>query len=274
VVAGQLGQGIENAWVVNQLSEKARLVADLQVAAGIQGSLLPGRPPLLPGAGLAAACLPAAQVGGDYYDFLPDADGAVTILVADVAGHGLGPGLIMVMARSVLRAELRHSASLAAALQATDSVMWDDLVATETFITVFVTRYQPDTRMLQFANAGHQPALLRHADGSVEELTGDGLPLGILTSAPYELCRRQLAVGDAVLIFSDGVVEASAPDGAPYGIGRLKALLGKYGNGPPADVVAKVLADVADFQEGSTQDDDMTVVVLDVAGAGPVTWSA
>ena len=178
VVAGQLGQGMENARVVKQLREKDRLEADLEVAAGIQGSLLPGRPPLLHGAQLAAACLPAAQVGGDYFDFLPDAHGAVSIVVADVAGHGLGPGLIMVMARSVFRAELRHASSLAAALQATNTVMWDDLVATETFITAFVARYQPHTRVLQYADAGHQPALLRHTDGSIEELTSDGLPLG------------------------------------------------------------------------------------------------
>ena len=270
VVAGQLGQGMENARVVNQLREKDRLVADLEVAAGIQGSLLPRRPPTLHGAELAAACLPATQVGGDYYDFLTDADGGVSIVVADVAGHGLGPGLIMVMARSVFRAELRHSASLAAALQATNSVMWEDLVATETFITVFVTRYQPDTRVLQYANAGHQPALLRHINGSIEELTGEGLPLGILTSPPYEVCSRRLAVGDAVLIFSDGVVEASAPDGAAYGIGRLKSLFGRYGNASPADVVAKVLAEVAGLQEANVQDDDITVVVLRVSGAESV----
>ena len=95
----------------------------------------------------------------------------MTIVVADVAGHGLGPGLIMVMARSAFRAELRHAPSLAAALHATNTVIWDDLVATETFITLFVARYQPDTRVLQYADAGHQPALLRHTNGSIEELT-------------------------------------------------------------------------------------------------------
>ena len=274
VVAGQLGQGMENARVVKQLREKDRLEADLDVAAGIQGSLLPGHPPLLHGAQLAAACLPAAQVGGDYFDFLPDTHGAVSIVVADVAGHGLGPGLIMVMARSVFRAELRHATSLAAALQATNMVMWDDLVATEAFITVFVARYQPETRILHYANAGHPPALLRHTDGSIEELTGDGLPLGILTTPSYELSSRQLDHGDAVLIFSDGVVEASAPDGGAYGIGRLKTLFQSHGDASPADVVAKVLAEVAEFEEATIQNDDITVVVLHVSSAESLKGTA
>jgi hypothetical protein len=141
VVAGQLGQGMENARVIRQLREKERLESDLQVAAGIQRSLLPARPPLLPGAELAAACLSAAHVGGDYYDFLAHGDGAVSAVVADVTGHGLGPGLIMVMTRSVLRAELLRFGSLSDALRATNSVMWDDLVATEAFITVFAAQY-------------------------------------------------------------------------------------------------------------------------------------
>ena len=265
VVAGQLGRGMENARVIRQLREKERLEGDLKVAAGIQHSLLPGRPPLLHGAELAAACLSAAQVGGDYYDFLSHAAGAVSVLVADVTGHGLGPGLIMVMARSVLRAELLRSGSLNDALHATNSVMWEDLVATEAFITVFAARYEPDLRVLHYANAGHHPALLRHADGSIEELTCDGMPLGILPAPPYELATQGLDAGDLVLIFTDGVVEASAPDGANYGIDRLRDLIVESGELSAADLVARVLAEVAEFQAAGVQDDDITVMALRVA---------
>ena len=263
VVAGQLGQGIENARVISQLREKERLESDLALAAGIQRSLLPPHAPRLPGATLAAECRPAAQVGGDYFDFLLDAKGGVNIVVADVTGHGLGPGLIMAMTRSVLRAELRRLGSLSEALSATNAVMWDDLVATEAFITVFAARYEPQTRCLQYVNAGHQPALLHRADGSAGELNSDGMPFGILPSPGYEESTRQLAPGDVVLMFSDGVVEATSPDGVPYGTGGLQALLAQ-GTRSASDLLTRVLSDLDDFQGSGVQDDDITVVALHV----------
>lgn len=263
VVAGQLGQGIENARVISQLREKERLESDLTLAAGIQRSLLPPHAPRLPGATLAAECLPAAQVGGDYFDFLLDAKGGVNIVVADVTGHGLGPGLIMAMTRSVLRAELRRLGSLSEALQATNAVMWDDLVATEAFITVFAARYEPHTRCLNYVNAGHQPALLHRADGSGDELNSDGMPFGIVPSPGYEESSRQLAPGDAVLMFSDGVVESSSPEGVPYGTSGLQALLAR-GTRSASNLVTRVLADLTAFQGSGVQDDDITIVALHV----------
>ena len=263
VVAGQLGQGIENARVISQLREKERLESDLTLAAGIQRSLLPPHAPRLPGATLAAECLPAAQVGGDYFDFLLDANGGVNIVVADVTGHGLGPGLIMAMTRSVLRAELRRLGSLSEALQATNAVMWDDLVATEAFITVFAARYEPHTRSLSYVNAGHQPALLHRADGSADELKSDGMPFGIVPSPSYQESTRQLAPGDAVLMFSDGVVEATSPEGVPYGTSGLQALLA-LGTRSASNLVTRVLADLTAFQDSGVQDDDITIVALHV----------
>ena len=263
VVAGQLGQGIENARVISQLREKERLESDLTLAAGIQRSLLPPHAPRLLGATLAAECIPAAQVGGDYFDFLLDAKGGVNIVVADVTGHGLGPGLIMAMTRSVLRAELRRLASLSEALLATNTVMWDDLIATECFITVFAARYEPQTRCLNYVNAGHQPALLHRADGSAGELNSDGMPFGIVPSPGYEERTQQLAPGDVVLMFSDGVVEATSPDGVPYGTGGLHELLAQ-GTRSASDLLTRVLSDLDDFQGSGVQDDDITVVALHV----------
>ena len=139
------------------------------------------------------------------------------------------------------------SASLSEALQATNAVMWDDLVATEAFITVFAARYEPQTRCLHYVNAGHQPALLHRADGSTEELTSDGMPFGIVPSPGYTERTRSLTPGDVVLIFSDGVVEASSPDGVAYGLEGLLALL-TQGTRSAADLVTRVLADLAAVQ--------------------------
>lgn len=264
VVARQLSLGVENARTIAELRQKEGLERELELAAGMQRSLLPAHAPDLLDASLAAACLPAAQVGGDYYDFVPGDNGATYAVVADVTGHGLGPGLIMAMTRSVLRAELRGSASLPGAVAATNNVMWADLVATAAFITIFVARYEPTTRRLSFVNGGHHPALLGHPDGSVEDLDCDGMPLGLLPDPPYEQGSRVLEPGSTVVIFSDGIVEGQSPEGVMYGTSRLREIVAGAAVGSAADLVACVLDDLQRFQAGATQDDDVTLVVLRV----------
>lgn len=261
VVAQQLGQGITNAGVIAQLREIERLESELELAASIQRSLLPRRTPPVARGSFAARCLPATQVGGDYFDFVPGMDGLISFLVADVSGHGLGPGLIMAMTRSVLRAELRNPGSLSQALYNTNRVMWDDLSAAETFITLFAARFDPSSRRLHYVNAGHHPALLRHPDGTLEELTSFGMPFGILSTSDYEECSQPLEPGDTVLIFSDGVVETTAPDGAAFGLDRLQTLTAQASESAEAQV-SRVLDELGEFQGSRRRDDDVTVVVL------------
>lgn len=264
-VARQLSLGLENARIVAELRAKEGLERELELAAGVQRSLLPAHPPTIAGASLAAACLPAAHVGGDYFDFVAGEDGVVHAVVADVTGHGLGPGLIMAMTRSVLRAELRGSRSLPEAIAATNIVMWDDLVATGVFITLFAVRYNSASRSLGYVNGGHHPALLRHPDGSVEELDSEGMPLGLLPDPPYEQGTHVLEPGAVVVIFSDGIVEARAPDKTMYGTPRLREIVGMAGTGSADDVLRSVLDDLTGFRAGIAQDDDVTLVVLRVA---------
>jgi serine phosphatase RsbU (regulator of sigma subunit) len=263
-VARQLSLGVENARIVAELRAKEGLERDLELAAGMQRSLLPAYAPKMTNASLAAACLPAAHVGGDYYDFVSGDDGVVHAIVADVTGHGPGPGLIMAMTRSVLRAELRGPRSLPAALASTNAVMWDDLVATAVFITLFAVQYESASRRLRYVNCGHHPALLRHPDGSVEELDSDGMPLGLLPDPPYEEGEQVLEPGALVMIFSDGIVEARDPDATMYGTARLLELVAKAGNGSAEDLVTSVLDDLDHFRAGAAQDDDVTLVVLRV----------
>jgi serine phosphatase RsbU (regulator of sigma subunit) len=264
-VARQLSLGLENARTVAQLREKEGLDRELELAAEIQRSLLPATAPFLSNASLAAACLPAAHVGGDYFDFVPGGDGVVHVVVADVTGHGLGPGMIMAMTRITLRAELSGPQSLAGAVAATNRVMWDDLVATAAFITLYAVRFDSSTRELTYVNGGHHPALLRHLDGSVEDLDADGMPLGLLSDTPYQEVTRVLEPGDLVVMFSDGIVEASAPDATMYGTQRLRQLVANAGPGSAEATLATLLADLKEYLAGAVQDDDVTVVVLQVA---------
>jgi sigma-B regulation protein RsbU (phosphoserine phosphatase) len=147
--------------------------------------------------------------------------------------------------------------------------MWDDLVATEAFITVFAARYEPKTSCLTYVNAGHQPALLHRSDGSADELSSGGMPFGIVPSPEYEENTRQLAPGDVVLMFSDGVVEASSPAGDPYGTAGLHTVIA-HATSSASDLVTRVLADLADFQGSCMQQDDVTVVALQVTDRSEV----
>jgi len=266
-VARQLSLGLESARIVAELRAKEGLERELELAAGMQRSLLPSVAPRMSNASLAAACQPAAHVGGDYYDFVPGDDGIVHAIVADVTGHGVGPGLIMAMTRRVLRAELRGPRALPAALASTNAAMWDDLVATAVFITLFAVRYDPTSRELGYVNCGHHPALLRHPDGSVEELNSDGMPLGLLPDPPYQEGRRVLEPGALVVLFSDGIVEARAPDATMYGTPRLQELVARAGDRSAQELVTCMLDDLKSFRAGTAQDDDVTLVVLRVSCA-------
>lgn len=257
-VARQLAVGLENGRLVSALREKERLEHELGLAAGIQAQLLAGSAPVVPGASLRAVCLPAEHVGGDYYDFVVAEDGAVTTVVADVTGHGVGPALIMAMTRSVLRAEFHNSASLTAALTATNATMWEDLLATGLFITVFALTFDPDSGRVRFVNGGHHPALLRHPDGRVEELDSEGMPIGLLPDPGYEDGEAVPEPGSVLLLFSDGVVETRAPDGRLFGTPRLVEFLREEGTHP--HLVDGLLAELEKYRAGAPQQDDVTVV--------------
>jgi len=147
-------------------------------------------------------------------------------------------------------------------------VMWDDLLATAAFITLYAVRFDSHTRELSFVNGGHHPALLRHADGTVEDLDSFGMPLGLLPDPPYEEGTRILDPGDLVVIFSDGIVEARGSDATMYGTPRLRDLVANAGTGSADALLASLREDLRQFLSGAVQDDDVTLVVLKVESPG------
>jgi sigma-B regulation protein RsbU (phosphoserine phosphatase) len=174
----------------------------------------------------------------------------------------------MAMTRIALRAELSGTQSLPVAVAATNLVMWEDLLATGVFITLFAVSFDSSTRQLSYVNGGHHPALLRHPDGSVEDLDSFGMPLGLVPDPSYEEGLRVLEPGDLVVMFSDGIVEARAPDSMMYGTQRLRELVANAGTGSADALLASLLDDLHDFMAGAVQDDDVTLVVLQVEPQG------
>jgi serine phosphatase RsbU (regulator of sigma subunit) len=257
-VATQLAAALYTSRLVESLRAAEAVRREVEIAAGIQRALLPERPPDLPGAELAALCVPAANVGGDYYDLLVDEEGRLSVVIADVAGHSVGSALMMAMARSVLRRELASDADPAAVLRATNTALFDDLARAGLFITAFCAQFDPASGALEYANAGHNPPLLRRAaNGETRELDADGVALGILRDAEFEHGSAALGPGDVVLLYTDGVTEAAGADGQ-FGEERLRAALGDM---PAGELVDAVYAAVRAYA-GDARGDDVTLVAL------------
>jgi serine phosphatase RsbU (regulator of sigma subunit) len=239
------------------------LEAEVRVAAGVQRGLLPTTPPVVPGVVLGGVCVPAAEVGGDYYDFIVGPSGEIVLVIADVAGHSISSALLMAMARTVLREQIGKGLAPHDVLEATNATMYADLVNAGLFITLFCASYDPASGSVTFASGGHNPPLLRRAHGAVEELDADGAPAGLLPHVGFELGRARLAAGDLIVLYTDGVVEAGVENDDPYGDERLAALVAAAGAVPPDTLGRLVHAAVAEHAGTvSARRDDITVAGL------------
>jgi len=266
-IADQLSQAVRTSRLVGSLREAEGLRRELEIAAGIQEGMLPSSPPRSEGVHLAGSCVPAANVGGDYYDFLLDAAGRLHVLVADVSGHSVSSALMMAMARNLLRRDMAAGLAPAEVLSATNASMFADLAGAGHFITMFCVRYDPAERRLEFANGGHNPPLLRRASGSeVSELPAEGAALGIFEHYPYEHHTLTLEPGDALVLFTDGVVEAASPSGEPFGDRRLHELVRRSDHEAPEEMNARIYDEVRLHGAGEPQADDVTIVTLRAAG--------
>jgi serine phosphatase RsbU (regulator of sigma subunit) len=257
-VAAQLAAAIHTSRLVDARRAAETVRREVEIAAGIQRTLLPERPPDLRHVELAALYVPAATLGGDYYDFIVDESGRLSVVIADVAGHSIGSALMMAMARSILRRELTEGGEPATVMEATNDALYDDLVRAGLFITAYCARFDPETRELLYANAGHNPPLLRGVEsGDVTELDADGASLGILPWVGFEQGKTELVPGDAVLLYTDGVTEAAGPDGQ-FGEQRLQRL---FDGRSPHDLVGTVYAAVR-AHAGDARGDDITLVAM------------
>ena len=256
--------GIQTDVTERRRAEESR--HELEIAKNIQLSLLPDAPMNLPTMELAGVCVPASHVGGDYFDFFTVAN-SIDIVIADVSGHSVGAALIMVEVRSTLRAETRKvvaaSVGPATILRDLNDLLFDDLNKAELFITMFYLKYFPDSRILKYANAGHNWALLlRHDEASCAPLDAEGLVLGVRRDVAFEERSVNLEIGDKLLLYTDGITETQNADGTFFGTDRLCGLFAAYREMSPEATVEKLLADVRAFRGDAPLHDDISMVIV------------
>jgi serine phosphatase RsbU (regulator of sigma subunit) len=245
-----------------EVEQAERLFAkELQQAAEIQQGLLPTKAPQLPGLDLAGYNASCRTVGGDYYDFFPYADGRVGMLVGDVAGKGMPAALLMSSLQARVQVLFEEPSDLAALVTRLNRIIVSNCPANR-FISFFIAVLDSKTGELTYVNAGHNPPLLAHGDGTVEKLECTGLVLGIFATSKYEQKSCRLEPGDVMVLFSDGVTEACRPDvDEEFGEDRLAQTLVELRNGSAQSIIESINQRVQDFTAGSPPADDITLVV-------------
>jgi serine phosphatase RsbU (regulator of sigma subunit) len=251
-IVGQAALAIDNA----RLYEQQKAFAD-----AMQRSLLPDYEPEIEGLDVGAAYAASARVeiGGDLYDFLVLEDGALAVVLGDVTGHGVDAAADMAMVKFTFRSLARRYQEPGELLAAANEVVLEE-VASGKFVTMVYLKVDPERTELACASAGHpRPRFLR-ADGSVEPLRVGGLALGIIGEQSYEEIRTPYAPGDAVVLYTDGVIEARRGREL-YGTPRLDEFLRRNAGLGARALAEAILADCRDFAGGPLLDDCAVVVV-------------
>ncbi|MGE5234661.1 MAG: PP2C family protein-serine/threonine phosphatase [Acidobacteriota bacterium] len=232
----------------------------LQVARQLQRDLLPKEAPQVPGYAFAHSYRTANDVGGDYYSFLPLADGRLALAAGDGSGHGIAAGLLMAIANAVLQTMIEIDPTPVRVAETLHRVL-RKTGDHRAFLSLFYAVLEPATGRLQYVCAGHPFPLLRHADGNVEELGKGGFPLGLRNRLELHPGEATIAPGDLILLYTDGLPEAVDPAGThAFGFDRLRTLLS--GGGTAQEVHDRILKAFELHVGEETLHDDMTIVVM------------
>jgi sigma-B regulation protein RsbU (phosphoserine phosphatase) len=261
---GNIGGSIESIRDITDMrrTEQSleRSKSELRIASDIQRSFLPEKIPSIPGFDLAATFIPAMEVGGDFYDFIPG-DGKLGMVIADVSGKSVPAALFMALSRTIVRINATHHEKGTDVLEdANDMICADSKEGM--FVTLFYGVLDDNSRSLIYANAGHPPPLLmRRSRNNFERLEVTGIALGAMGGAKYEERRVELSSGDVLVLYTDGVNEAENSNSEQYGIERLRSKICESCHLSAQGILDNILEDISHFCEGQAQFDDITMVV-------------
>ncbi|HLE52042.1 MAG TPA: SpoIIE family protein phosphatase [Anaerolineales bacterium] len=260
-VSAQLVVALERAHFYEVAeARRTRLENELQVAREIQAGLMAREMPDIPGFGLAGAWRPARAVAGDFYDIFPLDEGRWGMVIGDVADKGTAAALYMAVIHSlILSGALRHGSPAAVLMEVNQTILRQ--FTSGMFVTVFLAVLDPKQQTLQYANAGHNPPIVRRASGTIESLTRTGCVVGVLEEVQLSETTITLGSGDAVVLYTDGVTEALNSRDEDYGINRLTTAIAAAPR-KAGELLAHVEADLNAFTEGTPQQDDVTFLVL------------
>ncbi|MEI7555019.1 SpoIIE family protein phosphatase [Candidatus Chlorohelix sp.] len=258
------GAQLENVILYSETLSQVRMRSELELAASIQLRLLPQKFPSIKGLDIFAVSYPARQVGGDFFNFISHSNGSLNFVVGDVSGKGLPAALMMAMARIAFQNTSRfsHLVNPAKLMSRVNEDLYGDCTDLSMFITAFYGFYEPTTRCLSYANAGHSPVIYCKADGVIQFFDADGPALGVLPVSLSERQEVQFECGDILVAATDGFSEAFNAAGDMYGYDRLLELVKNNRSLTAKQLSDLLFKEVLAYEAGAEQSDDRTLVVL------------
>jgi sigma-B regulation protein RsbU (phosphoserine phosphatase) len=261
-MAGDLRHKIED--LRRTTAEKERYSREMEIAKEIQETFLPESAPDIPEAEICAITIPAMEIGGDLYDFIPVEGGRWAFAIADVSGKGVSAALFMALAGTLIHASGGAEADPTAAIRQANRHIYAD-GRSSMFITVFYGVFDPGRMTFSYVNAGHNPPLLIRGDPPVTQvLEGSGIALGVVPGVDIPATIVRLLPDDLIVMYTDGVTEAFNEQDMPFGEERLVASVTRNRSRPVGEIMARLIDDIRQFCGTAPQSDDITLIVIRV----------
>lgn len=249
----------ESGWTFRALEAARHAADDLELAREAQARLFPRRLPALKSLSYAVVSIPAHEVGGDYFDLVDLGRGHVGLAVGDVAGKGVAAALQMANLQASLRSRCALAVDDLGILLRSVNRLFLESIPEASYATLFFAEYCDRERRLRYVNCGHPAPLLLRTDGTVERLRATATVLGILEDWDCAVGEVRLARGDTLMVYTDGVTEATNEAGEEFGEQRLIELLSAH-NALPASALLRTIAGAARQFAGNEDRDDITLV--------------
>ena len=243
------------------------LLKEVDLAAHVQRLFLPSNGPAIPGFDIAAMMHPARGVGGDYYDYIPLPNNKLGLIIADVAGKGVAAALLMAAASAAVRVDANDPRRISETIDRLNREL-HGLSGGSRFMTMILGELEPESRLLRYANCGHNPALLfRAAKAQARWLSATCTPVGLFPILHCEPEQITLESGDVLVWYTDGLTEAENQAGEEFGPRKIFDIVRSNRNASAQEIVNLLYQEVINFSERDTFDDDLTIMVLKVEPA-------
>jgi sigma-B regulation protein RsbU (phosphoserine phosphatase) len=234
---------------------------ELELATEIQQRFQPSSPPQMDGYEFQGISFSCYEIGGDYYDFIERHDGRMLLALGDVSGKGTAAALLMSSLHAAIHAQVSARSPLEEIVSSVNQYLADNTPANR-FVTLFIAELDPRTGTLKYINAGHNPPLIGRADGTIQQLSSGGFPLGIMPGAEFETGETSLGPGESLVVYSDGVSEANNIRDEEFGMERLSAVVQNNLKASAAGMRDKVESALSAFTQTAPANDDITLVIV------------
>lgn len=252
---------LEKAILHHQILEKKKLEEQMQIAKDVQLNLLPAQPPEIEGYDIAGICIPTYEIGGDYYDYIQLDENNYAIIIADVSGDGIPAALIMAAFRAILRNQLKLIQEPAEIMNLLNEQI-PEVSRKRDFITAFYGKLNFLEHKFTYTNCGHNPPVIIRSDGQIEFLDTGGPSLNIVREANFDSYSVNLAPGDQIIFYTDGVTEIFNRDLTEYGFERLQKVILDSKDSTAGEIINKIVESTKKFSGNKLYKDDFTLVVL------------